>query len=120
MLFKYKAIKNTGETTDGTIEAFNVDTAINLLQKKGLIISEINPAEKKKWDLDLPFLNRVSNKEIVMLSRQMATLFQAQIAALRVFRLLSEQVDNPKLKQYLSSVTDDLQGGSSISNAIAK
>ncbi len=121
MLFTYKAITNNGEKTDGSIEAFNVDTAINLLQKRGLIISQINSNDEKKFSLALlSFLNRVSNKDIVILSRQMATLFQAQISALRVFRLLSAQVENPRLKGYLSNITDDLQGGSSISNAISK
>ena len=121
MLFTYKAITNNGEKTDGSIEAFNVDTAINLLQKRGLIISQINSNDEKKFSLALlSFLNRVSNKDIVILSRQMATLFQAQISALRVFRLLSAQVENPRLKGYLSNIADDLQGGSSISNAISK
>ena len=34
MIFNYKAITNTGEQTEGTVEAFNVDLAINQLQKK--------------------------------------------------------------------------------------
>ncbi len=122
MLFNYKAITNNGEKRDGSIEAFNVDTAINTLQRQGLIISQIfSPDEKKFSNASfMAIFNRVSNKEIVILSRQMATLFQAQISALRVFRLLSDQVENPRLKKYLTTVADDLQGGSSISNAISK
>ncbi len=121
MLFTYKAITPQGQKTDGTIEAFNVDTAIDQLQKRGLIISQINANDEKKWNIALlSFLNRVSNKDVVILSRQMSTLFQAQISALRVFRLLSAQVENPRLKGYLINIADDLQGGSSISNAIAK
>lgn len=121
MLFHYKAISKTGEETAGVVEAFNVDIAINLLQKRGLVITKINSAEKKTIDLPfLSFFNRISHKEIVILSRQMATLFQAQVSALRVFRLLSDQVENIKLKKYLTNISDDLQGGTSISNALAK
>lgn len=121
MIFKYKAITNTGEQRSGTIEAFNADIAINQLQKSGLIISQINSEEDKKMTIPLmSFFNRISNKDIVILSRQIATLFQAQVSALRIFRLLSEQVDNIKLKKYLVTVSEDIQGGSSISNAIAK
>ncbi len=122
MLFTYKAITNTGEKTDGTVEAFNVDSAINQLQKRGLIISQINSeTEKKKFDFAfMAMFNRVSNKDVVILSRQMATLFSAQVSALRIFRLLAEQVENPRLKSYLITVADDLQAGSSISNAISK
>ncbi len=121
MIFKYKAITNTGEQRSGTIEAFNADIAINQLQKSGLIISQINSEEDKKLKVPLlSFFNRISNKDIVILSRQIATLFQAQVSALRIFRLLSEQVDNINLKKYLVTVSEDIQGGSSISNAIAK
>jgi type IV pilus assembly protein PilC len=121
MIFKYKAIKNTGEALEGSIDAFSVDAAISQLQKKGLIISQIHEAEEKKRGLAvLSIFNRVTNKDIVILSRQIATLFQAQVSALRVFRLLSDQVENPILQKYLVNIADDLQGGTSISAAIAK
>jgi type IV pilus assembly protein PilC len=121
MIFIYKALDNKGEQTEGTIEAFNVDIAINQLQKRGMIISKINMQEDKKFKVPLmSFLEHVSNKEIVILSRQIATLFQAQVSALRVFKLLSSQVENQLLQRYLMAVSEDLQGGSSISNALAK
>jgi type IV pilus assembly protein PilC len=121
MLFKYKAITQSGQQTQGEIEAFSVDAAISSLQKRGLVISKIDSAEAKKFDGKfMELFNRVSNKEVVILSRQMATLFQAQISALRIFRLLSAQVDNPTLAKYLSAIADDIQGGSSISLALSK
>ncbi|HEY4505355.1 MAG TPA: type II secretion system F family protein [Candidatus Paceibacterota bacterium] len=121
MIFKYKAITDKGESTQGVIEAFSADSAINQLQKRGLVISEIHDSEEKKFGASfLSIFNRVSNREIVILSRQMATLFQAQVSALRVFRLISSQVENPILQGYLTGIADDLQAGSSISNAISK
>ena len=41
MLFNYKAIDNSGENKEGTVEAVNIDVAINSIQKRGLIISAI-------------------------------------------------------------------------------
>ncbi len=123
MIFKYKAINKTGSLTEGTVEAFNVDVAIKQLQSNGLVISQINSVDESQKGFDLSNLaifNKVSNKDIVILSRQIATLFSAQISALRVFRLLSAQVDNKLLSKYLSQVSDDIQGGSSISMALSK
>jgi len=121
MLFKYKAVTSTGEQRLGTIEAFNVDIAINQLQKTGLIVSQVTSNEDKEFKISLfSFMNRISNKDIVILSRQIATLFTAQVSALRVFRLLSEQAENPVLKKYLVTISEDIQGGSSISNALEK
>lgn len=120
MIFKYKGITNTGQESKGVIEAVNVDVAITQLQKKGLIISEIHEDAEKKFNFSLSIFSKVSNKDIVILSRQIATLFQAQVSALRVFRLLADQVENPILQKSLIDIADDLQGGTSISTALAK
>lgn len=120
MLFKYKALLNTGERSEGNVEAKNIDIAISILQRRGLILSDIKPVEEEGITISLPFINKVSNKEVVVLSRQMATLFQAQVSALRIFRLMGEQTENKFLQKALYDIADDLQGGSSISNALAK
>lgn len=121
MLYKYKAIKQTGERTEGSIEAPGADSAIAQLQKQGLIVVDVRtPEEKKPFNLEISFLNRISSKDVVILSRQMATLFQAQVSALRIFRLVAEQSSNHLLQKNLFEIADDIQGGSSISNALAK
>jgi type IV pilus assembly protein PilC len=70
--------------------------------------------------MNLSFFDRISNKDVVILSRQIATLFEAQVSALRIFRLLAAEVDNKHLAVVLSSVGDDIQSGSPISKALAR
>jgi len=121
MLFKYHAIDQDGHERDGVIEAPSQDVAVLALQRRNLVISRIEAGEKHSWlNQDLPFFGRVSNKDVVILSRQIATLFEAQVSALRVFRLLAAEVDNKRLATILSSVADDLQGGSPISKALSR
>lgn len=121
MLFKYHAIDQDGHERDGTIEAPSQEVAVSALQRRNLIISVIESAEKHSLlDMDLSFFGRVSNKDVVILSRQIATLFEAQVSALRVFRLLAAEVENKQLATVLSTVGDDLQGGSPISKALAR
>lgn len=121
MLFKYHAIDQDGHEREGTIEAPSQEVAISALQRRNLIISAIESAEKKSlFEFSLPFMNRISNKEIVILSRQIATLFEAQVSALRVFRLLASEVNNKQLATILSTVGDDIQGGSPISKALSR
>lgn len=120
MLFIYSAIDQNGQQQEGLIEAVNADVAISSLQKRGLIVSNIR-AQKTESIMDkLPFLNRVKTKDIVIISRQMATLFEAQVSALRVFKLIATQVENPNLRKTMNSVADNLQEGSSISKALEK
>jgi type IV pilus assembly protein PilC len=122
MLFNYKAIDINGEAKEGTVDAINIDVAISSIQKRGLIISSINPIEDggDKNLLFFKFQKKVSNKDIVIISRQLATLFDAQVSALRIFKLISSEIENPALRKAFIEIADDLQGGSSISKALSK
>ncbi|MEX0919317.1 MAG: type II secretion system F family protein [Parcubacteria group bacterium] len=120
MLFNYKAFENSGKESNGSIEAISIDVAVDSLQKRGLIIVEIDPAVKERWWENIRFGSGVSNRDIVMLSRQMATLFEAQVSALKIFTMLSTEVENQVLKKSMEEITADLQAGSSISKALAK
>jgi type IV pilus assembly protein PilC len=122
MLFNYQAVDQTGVEKNGSIDAVNIDIAISSLQRRGLVITSIVEADKKTGILNmhLSFFDRVSNKDVVILSRQLATLFEAQVSALRVFRLLSSETENKILGAKLIAISDDLQAGSSISGALEK
>lgn len=122
MLFNYSAIDAQGQPKQGNIDALNLDIAIASLQRRGLVVSKIVPVGEKGGvlNMNLSFLDHVSNKDVVILSRQMATLFQAQVSALRIFRLLGEEAENKVLRKKLINIADDIQGGSSISIALEK
>lgn len=120
MIFNYQALDNTGKRSEGSIDAVSLDVAVGSLQKRGLIIVAIEPADKESWFNNIHFGSGVSNKEVVMLSRQMSTLFQAQVSPLKIFTLLSSEVENPVLRKSLEEVVSDIQGGSNISKALSK
>lgn len=123
MLFTYKAINKDGEREEGVIDSLNKDTAIINLQSRGLVISSIKEKEEDD-DGDLlkkiPFFNKVSNKDVVILSRQLSTLFESQVSALKIFKLISTEAENPVLRKHMLEVVNDLQGGASISSALSK
>lgn len=121
MLFSYKAIDQSNVKREGTVEASNIDAAISTVQKLGYTVISIDPVEEKKqlFNMEIKWFQRISNKEVVILSRQLATLFDAQVSALRVFRLLGAEAENPQMRTVLNDIGDDLQGGSSISRAMA-
>ncbi len=122
MLFIYQAIDQTGAPKNGSIDAVNVDVAISSLQRRGLVITSINAEGSNKFNMsmNIAWLERVSNKDVVILSRQLATLFEAQVSALRIFRLLGSEAENKVLRSKLNIIADDLQAGSSISLALSK
>tara|TARA_Y100001935_G_C17258754_1_gene485145 strand:- start:117 stop:1331 length:1215 start_codon:yes stop_codon:yes gene_type:complete len=121
-IFDYTAINKEGTKEKGVIDAINVDVAISSLQKRGLTIASIEPQKEKGAGLftEITFFSRVSNKDVVILSRQIATMFEAQVSALRVFKLISAETENPKLHAILEEVAADIQGGETISSALSK
>lgn len=120
-LFKYTAVDTDGNERQGTIDAVNMDVAIAALQRRNLVLSDIDPAEKSSlFEKRLSFFDRVSNADVVILSRQMTTLFEAQVSALRAFRLLAAEARTPAVGDKLTEVANDIQSGSSISAALAR
>ncbi len=121
-LFTYKALdEKGGAEREGTIDAVNIDLAITALQRRGLIISGIEPVESKiSFTGRLSLFDRIKNADIVMVSRQITTLFEAQVSALRAFRLLAAEARTPKLAEKLTAVADDIQSGTSIASALSR
>lgn len=120
MLFKYKAIDNNGASREGEIDAPNRDTAISGLQHRGLVVLSIKEAGETKSIFKLSFFERIKSKDVVILSRQIATLFEAQVSALKAFTMLAANTENKLLGQKLTQIGDDLQSGISISGSFAR
>jgi type IV pilus assembly protein PilC len=120
-VFEYKALDQQGNQRDGTVDAVNMDVAIAALQRRGLIISSIDEQGKKlNMKTSIPFLSGVKHGDVVMVSRQITTLFEAQVSALRAFRLLAAEARTPQLGEILSEVGNDIQSGATISAALSK
>lgn len=120
MNYKYDAVTDKGEKKTGLVEAPSQDMAISALQKRGLIVLKVieEGAPRNVFEMDL--FQKVRTKEVVILSRQIATLFEANVSALKAFQLLSTNSENKLLTKKLLRVTEDLQAGVSISEALAK
>lgn len=121
-LFTYSALDAEGHERQGTIDAVTIDVAITALQRRGLVISSIAPEGGERGILEskISFFNRVTNADVVVLSRQITTLFEAQISALRAFRLLASEARTPVLGEKLGEIANDIQSGSSISAALSR
>jgi type IV pilus assembly protein PilC len=120
MNYLYSAVTDKGEKRQGMIEAVNQELAVAGLQRRGLIVTAIqSEAAAKKW-FEITLFEHVPLKDVVILSRQMATLFEAQVSALKAFTLMADNTENKLLGRKLNTIVADLQAGSSIAGAMAK
>lgn len=122
MLFNYEAITNEGEKKVGSVEATNKDLAIAAIQRRGYIVSSLVEGASKKGILNITLFHKktVPMKDIVIMSRQMSTLFESQVSALKAFNLLAENTSNKVLAGILNEVAEDIKSGVYISVALSK
>ncbi len=121
MKFKYQAKTREGEMQVGFVDAANKDTAGAILGSHGLFILSIESAETVHWyDRIANFANRVKGKDIIVFTRQLATLLQVQIPLTNALRILTEQTSNPSLKEAIVEVSQDIDSGLSFSQALER
>lgn len=119
--FNYSARTREGDFKNGIIEASSKDGAISVLQRHNLIVVSLQAInEVPIWQRSFKFLQRVKSRELVIFSRQFATLIESQIVILEALRTLVEQTQNPFFKEKLTDVANEVEGGSLLSEALKK
>jgi type IV pilus assembly protein PilC len=126
MLFHYTAINDNGNKEEGDVEATSLDNAIFIVKKKGFT-SIVDVKEKIKVEDNILiavfgklFKQKITNKDVVIFSRQVATLFASGVSALRAFRLLGQENENKTLQEEVFNIADDIEKGTSLSASLAK
>src|SRR3989344_3103709 len=123
--FQYNAKTREGEERKGTVDAPSLEAAIDALQRNNLIILGVDPVQEKTsffsgGKFNFGFFNRVSQKDVVILSRQLSTLFEAKVPVVQALKTLVTESSGVALKEAMVGVLDDVNGGSSLSAAMAK
>lgn len=121
MLFNYTVLTPEGVQNKGQIDAQNKDVAISSLQRRGFVVVSVTPEIQKNFlEKNISFFDRVAAKDVVIMSRQISALFEAQVSAVKAFTLLSDNIKNKTLKLALMDIAQEIQGGSAISVAMSR
>jgi type IV pilus assembly protein PilC len=121
--FKYNVKDPAGKTLKGVIEADSKENAIHSLRAKNLILVSLDEERGGIFSLSgLKLLNRrrVTLEELAVFCRQLATMVDAGIPLVSSLDILAEQMENPTFKDITTRVRDDVETGSSLSEAMAK
>ncbi len=122
--FKYKARDKTGTVIMGNMEAASTQAVGMELGRMGhfpVTIQMVSGDRAGTLDLSFPTrFNRIKAQDLVLFSRQMATLFNAGIPLLTILSVLGEQVENPRFKGVIAKIRQDVTDGQALSEAMAK
>ncbi|MDP3740915.1 MAG: type II secretion system F family protein [bacterium] len=119
-IYNYKAKDKEGIIRRGVVEASTVVKASEALHNNGMVVLSLEP-ETVPFDIDqyIPFLGRVSAKELVLFSRQLSTLINAKVPIIQALEILVQQVSSHKLKSVIQKITYEIEGGKSLSESIS-
>lgn len=114
--FQYTAQDRTGKTYQGNSEARNEQELREKLKAIGLYVTSVK-RERAVFRLGL---KRVATPDLVIFSRQFATLMNAGLPLVTSLRAIGKQMDNPELKKVLDTIRMDIESGTALSGAMAK
>ncbi len=120
MKFNYQARTKDGQIQSGVVEASSKEAAVALLQKHDLFVTFLSGVEAVPfWAKGITFGRGVSQKDIVVFSRQLAVMFKSNVSLLEALQTLAEGFKNQNFKEKILRVAEEIEGGSSLSQALS-
>ncbi len=117
----YTAKDKNGYTLNGSLDVSSESEAADALHKKELTIISIEQAKDKASKAGVKVKDqKVKLDDLVIFTRQLATMIDSGIPLVHALGILSEQVENPVLKGVVVSVRQDIEAGMSFCDALAK
>jgi len=122
LTYRYVATTKQGTLVKGNIKATSEIAAERLLVQKGYIPEHVEIAPSMfSLEEALPTLFRVKVRDVIVFSRQMATLIRSGISLLPALEILQGQVATSRaFRSILSSIVNDIRSGGSFSQAVSK
>ena len=118
-IFVYKARDFQGLDHKGTIDTIDSSRAARILSKKGLVVTSISEKKSSSPMFDNIF-NRVSFDELVIATRQLATMIDSGLVLSESVDILVSQQTNPNFKKVLEAISRDLKSGMDLAGALRK
>jgi type II secretory pathway component PulF len=121
--FFYRARDNEGVLRTGRVEAPDTATLESDLERMGLIPIRIvalkRPFTNRTIKLKELF-QRITSQDMILFSRQLATLIGAGVSLTKSLSTLEAQMENPRFVKVISTVREDVEGGSTFTEALSK
>ena len=118
MKFNYQTRTKKGEIRSGQVEASSREAAASFLQKHGLYVTFLEEAIPPIYARRIKFFEKISQKDLVLFSRQLAIMFRSKVPLVESLRVLSQQTDNPDFKEKIMKISEEVEGGTALSKAL--
>ena len=115
-LYLWKGRDSKAGLVSGELTAESEGAVIEALRKKNIIVSSVRIKPK---ELKLSFMQpKVSNKDLSIFTRQFATMINAGLPLVSCLEIQAQQQENPTFKKVLETIKTDVEGGSTLAEAL--
>src|SRR5918995_2792281 len=118
-LYAYRALDKQGEVVQDKLEGSGEMAVAHELRQQGLMVIDVKEQKVHEKDILAPFKG-IRLADLVVFSRQLATMINAGLPIVRALYILSEQTENPKLNEVVVAVRKDVEAGLSLSESLEK
>jgi type IV pilus assembly protein PilC len=119
-VYVWVAETKRGRKLKGEIDAANEAIALSQLKKRNFTVKKLKLKPKDIFE-NLSFLKpKVTKKDLVVFTRQFSTMIDAGLPLVQGLTILAEQSENPTFKAILKEITKDVEGGSTLAEAMKK
>jgi len=119
-IFKYQAKDAAGKTKRGKIVSLSENEVILKLRKKELDNIVVKDVTNTRWSKFLRIISPIKNKDLVIFSRQFSIMIAANLPIMESLVILIDQTSNLTLKNLISDIAFEVDGGSFLSDAFSK
>ena len=120
MRFNYQARTKKGDVYVGAVEASSEESAVAILGERGLYVTFLEEAAAPVFARRIEFFGRITKKDIVLFSRQLAIMFRSRVSLIESLRVLSLQTKNADFKEKIFKISEEVEGGTAFSQALAR
>lgn len=116
-VFTYKGKTLAGAVVQGELKANSKSDLERVLRQNRILVSSIS---KKAPDIQIRFGTGIKNVEISRFTRQFATMIGAGLPMVQCLEIMASQTENKELAKVIAAVRDGVQGGATLSEALAR
>ena len=118
MQFSYRVRDKRGSEITGQVQALNEREVINGLLKEKYCILEVKEF-KGRMALDMSMVKSVGSRDLLLMTRMLATMLDAGLPIIRALNILHQQTNNKHLKNILLSIKNHIERGLTLHEALA-
>jgi len=119
-IFEWSGKTSRGIIESGEITANSKDEVIGQLRRRNITATIVKPKVKKPFFSGLSFGGGVTDKDIVIFTRQFATMIDAGLPLVQALEILSTQVENKFLAKTIETIKSDVEAGATYADALKK